>query len=761
MTDLSSKNTNKPKFSLINKTILLSGIVFTILFAAIIAGQILFIIPAFQKIEMKEAFNDIKRCINVINNDLTHLENFVKDWSIWDDSYIFVQDSNKKFMESSLSINTFKANEIDLCVFWNLKGDTIFSILLDDEKSSPTNFTPTEFPQFNFATNNIIPNNSIKQIIKHEGKLILIAAHAIVPSNDKSPPKGTLIFGRIINDKYINNLSEELNFEISIKMLPINYQCEPIKPLISNKLQDFSLDNLMIDNCEQRYSTKMEYMESLDISTWIVDVNNNPLMSIKLFIPREIIAQGYIGVIWNISGVILLLIVALVLFVIVLMKMVIAPITKLSTHAQEISSTGKLVHVDITSMNGEIELLATSFNNMIQRISDDALEHDRLESQIRRQDRMASLGRLAGGVAHDFNNQLNGVLGFASLLMDKTDLNDTQREYTEVIIGCAERCSDLIKNLLAYARKGKFKIQSVDINAIINNVYKILYVTADKRIKIIVEEKLQDAYVLGDAGQIENAVLNIAINSCEAMLDGGELKFTTSKKVFDLNELDKRGLTHLNPGEYICINIADTGVGISEDNLSRIFEPFFSTKEFNTGMGMGLAAVYGTIENHNGTIDVQSTEGKGTQFSIILPLTNKLEFDFEESKPLQMRNIKANHNLKILIVDDEMTNRLLLKDLLTIEGYNVELAEDGISAIEKLKADPDSFDFIILDMIMPNMSGIDTLKKMKQIKPDIKIIATSGFDSDEKVQEIQDVGAYKFLRKPLDANILLEILTES
>ena len=383
-------------------------------------------------------------------------------------------------------------------------------------------------------------------------------------------------------------------------------------------------------------------------------------------------------------------------------------------------------------------------------------EKKELEEQLQQSQKMEAIGLLAGGVAHDFNNMLAVITGFSEMIKRKFAEDDpTLNEYTDRILNAAMSSADLVAKLLAFARKGRFKVVEADVNFIIQTVVGLLEHTSDKRINLIQKLKADDAVVMGDITQLQNAILNIAINAIDAMPNGGKLTFAA-----DIVNLDKKYRKHhssmISPGTYVQITITDTGIGMSEETIKRIFEPFFTTKEPGKGTGLGLASVFGTIENHKGIIGVKSEVGKGTTFKIHLPLKDTAS---EDSNAVSDKILRGSG--KILIVDDEEEVRHMFEHMLSDLGYTTVTCANGEEAVEYYKKQYKELDLVILDVMMPELNGYDCYVKLKKTNPDIKAIITSGYSDDEGVNEIIEKGALGFIQKPFNINQLSRAVHEA
>ena len=372
---------------------------------------------------------------------------------------------------------------------------------------------------------------------------------------------------------------------------------------------------------------------------------------------------------------------------------------------------------------------------------------------------MDALGQLAGGVAHDFNNQLSVILGYANLLESQVELPKLKK-YSENISKAVHRSADLTRNLLAFARKGQNQSVPVHIHSLISETIEMLDRTVDKRIEIM---KLFDAssdIVLGDPSQLQNAFLNLGVNARDAMATGGCLAFETEIVEIDDEFIARHG-GGIQAGQYIKISVIDTGAGMTEEVKKHLFEPFFTTKPVGKGTGLGLASVYGTIKNHKGTLDVYSELGRGTTFKLYLPLS-------EQTKPVQSiaqkdissGKLSAVKNLSVLLVEDEEILRNVFCDMLSACGIKCLEAKNGRHAVEVYQQLWPQIDLVILDMIMPEMDGPDAFRAMKKINPEIRTLLSTGFSLNNEVQAVLDEGVLGFLQKPFMKNELIDKIIE-
>jgi PAS domain S-box-containing protein len=380
-------------------------------------------------------------------------------------------------------------------------------------------------------------------------------------------------------------------------------------------------------------------------------------------------------------------------------------------------------------------------------------EKRKLEEQLFQAQKMESIGRLAGGVAHDFNNILTSIMGYAELLKLKfANTSGREKKAADIIIKSSERASDLTQQLLAFARGGKYNPVPLTVNDLIKQTINVSEKIFEKNIEVKyhLEEKLKP--IEADRNQLDQVLTNIIINAKDAMPNGGELSFKTANVY--LGEEYTGKFQELKPGDYVEIAITDTGIGMPRSVKDRIFEPFFTTKGAGCGTGLGLATVYGIIKNHNGHITCTSEPGKGTTFTLYLPATEK-EIIIEEN---ETQVIKGEET--ILLVDDEEYVRDVAKRQLQRLGYKALTAADGIEAIDIYKKKKKKIDLVLLDMVMPNLAGKETYRELKNINPDVKVVLISGFSQNDKATGTLNEGALAFLQKPFKLYELSKVLAE-
>ncbi|MGC4119114.1 MAG: response regulator [Myxococcales bacterium] len=385
----------------------------------------------------------------------------------------------------------------------------------------------------------------------------------------------------------------------------------------------------------------------------------------------------------------------------------------------------------------------------------DVTERYRLEEQVRQSQKMETVGRLAGGIAHDFNNLLVAILGGADLLAQTEGLDAETRAVAAGVREAATRGAELTRSLLAYARKSPARVKPLDAHEAIQGALQVLARTIDKSIAVESALKAGSVVIKGDLAQLQQMVINLGLNARDAMPEGGTFRIATRNVRLALEDCAALDAQQLSPGDYLEILLADTGSGMTREAAAHLFEPFFNTKAPGQGTGLGLAAVYGTVRSHGGWVGVETAQGQGTTFRVLLPLSaERLEARTERraEKPLE------KGSGRVLIVDDEPTVRMFAEGVVEQAGYEVTTAKDGEEAVRLFKEAGGKFAAVVLDMVMPRMNGIATFEALRAVVPDLHAVISSGYHDDPKVEELAASGRVVFLAKPYTAGGLMEAL---
>ena len=373
-----------------------------------------------------------------------------------------------------------------------------------------------------------------------------------------------------------------------------------------------------------------------------------------------------------------------------------------------------------------------------------------LEAKLQQAQKMEAIGTLARGVAHDFNNLLMGIQGNVSLM--KLDA-DSLRFYERLksIERQVESGAMLTSQLFGYARNGRYERKPLDLNQLVKDTCETFGRT--KKEITIHRELSDDLFAIeADSGRVEQVLLNLFVNAADAMPRGGDLFLRTVNVTHE--DMSSR-LYEPKRGDYVLLTVTDTGTGMDKETMERVFDPFFTTKDMGRGTGLGLASVYGIIKVHGGYIDVESTKGQGTTFSIYLPRSEK-----EIQKVVKATEGVIGGTETVLLIEDEAVILEVGRDLLEAMGYRVLVARDGKEGVKVYKKNKDEIDIVVLDIVMPHMGGGEAYDRLKEINPDIKVLLSSGFSVDGEAGEILERGGDGFIQKPFKMKQLSQAIRE-
>ncbi len=648
----------------------------------------------------------------VLMTDMAGLDDLLHDWASWDDTIEFVNTRNKAYIESNISDSGFIDSRLSAVVIIDKAGKFALAQAFDREEEErvefPDGLAKLLAPGLPLSTH---PDEttSRKGIVVLPDTLLMVVSRPILNSDNRGPVHGTLVMTRAILDSDIETLGEAAGISIAA----FRSDAADLPPCAARALEAAKSH----PGGAQRFAMAAKIDEDEIVGYAVVpDIDGNPCLVMQVTSPRDVYHMGQATIHYFVAW---LLVVGLVF--------------------------GGLALFLVDGVLRELRRSeARQRDELEELVVERTAELESANERLRQAEKMRAIGELAGGVAHDFNNQLGAIMGYAELLCEELGDEGKLGRYAKIVHRSSRRASDLTSQLLAFARRGKFRMQPVDVHKVIGEVMLLLERSIDRRIVVRQELKAVKHVANGDPSQLQNAFLNMAINARDAMPDGGELVFAT--EMVSINEDEVQGHSdEMTPGRYIKVDIADTGIGMSKETVEHIFEPFFTTKGRGQGTGMGLAAVYGTIKAHQGAIAAYSEQGKGTTFRVYLPVVEAKHKTQKLAKP-----VVPEKGARILVVDDEPAMRELAADILSNLGHQVISKGDGAEAVAHYAAHWRDIDVVLLDLIMPEMSGRDAYFAMREANPEVRVIVCSGYAINDEAQEILDAGGGGFLQKPYE-----------
>lgn len=397
------------------------------------------------------------------------------------------------------------------------------------------------------------------------------------------------------------------------------------------------------------------------------------------------------------------------------------------------------------------------FTGIVRDVTDRRRAEEELrkrEEQLAHSQRLEALGTLAGGVAHEFNNLLQSILGYTQYAREGLDADDSRRQDLDVVLKAAERASTLTRQLLGFSRRQRLQYEDLDPNQMVREVAHLLRPLIGEHIRLELDLAEDAGKIHADAANLQQLLMNLAINARDAMSEGGRLLIRTQRVA-----LDDQGASlypNLKAGEFLRLVVSDTGCGMSSDVLEHAFEPFFTTKEVGRGTGLGLASVYGVVTQHQGAIHVESEPGEGTTLEILLPLVEGAC----RAAGVRADSFEAGGRETILLAEDEPLVRDLVVRKLEAAGYRVLAAQDGAQALEMFVANRRQIKLVILDVVMPRMGGREVYERMREIESTVKVIFASAYDAETAGLEYLERSGLRFIQKPAGGPTLLAAIRE-
>jgi signal transduction histidine kinase len=433
------------------------------------------------------------------------------------------------------------------------------------------------------------------------------------------------------------------------------------------------------------------------------------------------------------------------------------PLTTLAEGVRALEQGNFTYPLEVQARGGdEVAQVTRAFESMRGTLERNEANRRQLEDQLRQSQRMEAMGRLAGGVAHDFNNLLTVIKGHSGLLAERLNPADPLVKSSQQIGKAADRAASLTRQLLAFSRMQVLQPSVLDLNVLVADMNKLLARLIREDIKFLFRPGDALGRVKADSGQIEQVIMNLTVNACDAMPRGGELAIETRNVTVDQEFAKSR--PPMTAGTYVLISVTDTGEGMDAATKARIFEPFFTTKEMGKGTGLGLATVYGVVKQSDGCIWVESEPGRGARFDVYLPRVNEA---VESARSAEVIRVGPKARGKtVLIAEDEEGVRELASEFLRCAGYTVMAAKDGLAALAMVKSSNEPIHVLLTDVVMPNMRGPEFTKKVKALLPGIKVIYMSGYlDYEKGSGEFLEDGF--FLQKPFSREILVRKVNEA
>ena len=590
--------------------------------------QKLIVLPGFSSLEEDAAITGAARVVNAINNEIKQLRNLTGDWSAWDDTYEFVQTRSLKYIASNLVFSTFTGNQLNLIYIWDTQGSLIWGKTYDltEKKEIQANLfsgnaLAPDHPLFagNGKDSSIPPD--ITGIWVTPAGPLLVSAAPILTSNGKGPSRGTLIMGRFLDAAAVAQIADQtqVNFSTALAEQPPGASLQERGRPSSATAPD-------------RYRIDIINENQLNVHCRLQDISGDPAIDLTAHVHRKISQKGSQAMHNSLLAIFAAGMAVAILVLLGLTKTILQPISKLTRHVRDIRQTGDLSKRIYLTTKDEIGLLAKEFDAMIARIEQITRENMEISARLREENekrkaeeekiqqerKMEAITTLTAGIAHNFNNLLTVILGSAELAASKISKDNPATGFLKKIEHAGNQAKEIVWQLIQFSQKVEKNFRPVSMDAVVEEEIQALNPAAKGDIKLIRQLSLDGASVFGDPDQLRIMVTHLLTNAMESIKNGR-----------GIIEVQMENITHgtasdpatgdLKEDNHICLTIRDNGRGIDPRHLDRIFDPYFTTKDFSKGAGMGLAVVRGLVLNHNGSITVDSRVDKGTEIKVCLP----------------------------------------------------------------------------------------------------------------------------------------------
>jgi signal transduction histidine kinase/ActR/RegA family two-component response regulator len=724
------------------KTTLIVSCCFIVLIALLLTAASIVMLGRFRKLEEDEARRNANRAGDALNVMVANLAATTDDWAHWDDMAAFVQGRMPQFVAANLLDDTYLTLRLDVVAFIGPEGRVVYQRWFDRASGETTE----PLPGFAMAIAPGSPLVTYPDVESHRegilvlpGAILLVASQPVTGSLRVPPAIGTAVFGRILDKAEMRTLSGIVQHDTRLVALD-DPSLEPEERVA-----------LAQSGAEPVAFVLVQGQDRITSLLRLKDITGEARVALIVNAPRPVFREGVSSILFLAGSLIACCLMTAGLLFVLLSRMVLSRLSHLAGDVQRISVTGATVRVTVQGRD-ELAQLAGSINGMLDALNHSEMERGKLTAYLMQTQKSEAVGVLAAGIAHDFNNILQIISSFTQILLHKSAENDPAIRLLRTIEKAIARGSQLTQQMLLFSKKVESRLEDVDMNAEIIDVCEMLERTIPKNIRVEHHLCKDLKGVRGDASQLQQILMNLALNARDAMPDGGRMVFESENVRIDEGFRLKHPQIHL--GEHAMISISDTGMGMDSETMKRMYDAFFTTKEIGKGTGLGLAIVYAVVNSHHGGISCYSELRKGTIFHVYLPVYTSSD-NRAEKPPNMVCGIRGGSE-SILVVDDEPDICQVTKEILERYGYRVTVAENGERALElyaRARAD-----LVILDLNMPGKGGHRCLELLRRLDPGAKVIIASGFSAQLIPAETIQLGISAIFNKPfLEEDLLRKI----
>ncbi|MFA5264032.1 MAG: CHASE4 domain-containing protein [Opitutaceae bacterium] len=698
---------------------------------------------SFDRLERNEIADSAERLQRALALVIDSIERSNRDNATWGDTYKFILNPSHQYYDTALNDTVFANLDVNAILIFNQKASLVAGrTCKEGEQSVAANPKKWEDIFGTFAEASAQGSGSAKKgLLRLPEGLAVFSCLPILKDDGSGPPRGSLIHMRYVDDRLIQKLQSLTNLHISIHGMDSSSQ-DPLETALAA-----STDSIvpMAPISEQTMSFHLPLRDAL----------NHPVAYMHVTTGREIHGQGSKAMILLIGGIVCIGAIAGLVIIWLLRSLVIRPLETLNTEVNRIglkADPSVRVHAHGTD---EIASLAGGINVMLDALARAETEHalikresDHLHAQLLQAQKMEAIGTMAGGLAHDFNNMLNSIMGSTDLLRYELPLSHPAQEHIKRIEKAGISATGLVRQLLAVSRRQPLKPEPVHMIETAQDVLRLLKAGLPKSIDFQFEANTTEDMAMADSAQIHQVIMNLATNSAHALAGRERGFFKVTLDQVSLPIATRPETLKLRSGRYLRITLSDNGCGIARENIEHIFEPFFTTKPSGSGSGLGLAVVHGIISKHNGSIGVESEKGHGTSFFIHLPLA---PFPTPTRSSPPKSPAPSGSGSHILLIDDDKLVRDTIANGMKRLGHTMICTGNTEEALRMAADQTLRIDAVITDQVMPGMSGLSLGAKIQAHRPGLPMILISGYASEMDISAATSKGFQQILNKPVSA----------
>jgi signal transduction histidine kinase/ActR/RegA family two-component response regulator len=669
--------------------------------------------------------------------EIDALERGCRDYANWLETYTFIDDPSMPYVETNLLPSMFANLRLDAFLLFHLDSRLRLGRTYDGTEVSEEGVEEL-FAALQPIARHAVTGRSIRGLLKINQQIAMVAVLPVVHDDGSGPPNGALGEVRILSASWQQRLRDMLNVDIVL--------------LDGPSTQEGTRSDDADSGGFSRTAVSDKVME---LQIPLIDLNGRRIGAWKVTLERKINLQGIRArlVFYVVLGV--LVMAAAALIGALLRWMVIARLEALQSAVSRVGATSDLSVRLPMSGSDELTSLTDGINRMLQALADAegrrvAAEaaRERLTTQLQESQKLEAIGTLAAGLAHDFNNLITSIQGSATLIRLDSVPEPEVESHLQRIEQASKRAAGLVQKMTAFGRRSPTVFEEVRLSTMVSDAFELVRPSVPSGIQFKLHNEEINDWVAADPAQLQQALVNLATNASHAMASGrGSLSATISRR--QIPDASHPETSALAPGDYLRLVVEDEGCGIAPEHLTRVFEPFYTTKPVGSGTGLGLAVVHGIVGHHRGSIGIESQVGKGTRVIIHLPCAQRAPVMSIESSASKAPIMTRSDRKRLLLVDDDSLVRSTIEAGLARMGYEVCTAQGGAHALQLVEADPDRFDVLVTDQMMPGMTGLELGQEIAKVRPTLPCILISGYAAALNERQVKALGFAGLIMKPV------------